>query len=518
MRKKRYPLRFMRALPIRWRLALASLGLLTLLLSSLGIIISLVSEQALMTNEVNALHNEAQVATKAVMKNVQEPQQHAFSLSADVFPPGPAATNFDTTALALLHALVGLGTNTNATILTPTGTTVLALASSPFISPAIQVTPDQVRQIMQTSNQYLLMKDAQRQRQLIVFIPLAKNFHTVGILQISTPTAPIDNFFATFNLILFLGIVSTLGLAIALIFPLVGIALRPLVEIEHTSRKIAQGELSIRIDQPLTDDEIGRLARSFNRMVARLETAFQKQKHFVGDVSHELRTPLTALSGSLEMLIIGADQGNPEVTRRLARGMFAEVQRMHRMVEDLLALTRLHEGKLALRQDVIGVETVFATICELAEHLAQGQELRCVIEPDIPDIHADRDHLQQVLLNLMDNALKFTMPEGQIELRARRGPRQTVLLTVSDTGQGIPAEALPQVFDRFYRVDPARNHSPHHKGGSGSGLGLAIAKELIEAQGGSITIESILDQGTCVTICFPAIVPPERTKHLEKRP
>jgi two-component system, OmpR family, sensor kinase len=503
MKKKRRLFHFMQHIPIRWRLALVSLGLLILLLSALGVIISLIAEQALVTNEANVLHNEAQVALKGVTKDILQPQQRPFGLSNSFFPPAAPSSGFNDTAKSLLHALAS--PSTNAVILTTDGTPLITNNSSPFVSPGISVASSQVRQIIKTNSPYLLTKDEQGQRQLVVFIPLVKNFHTPGILQISTPTAPIDDFLTTFHLILFLGIVATFGLAIALTFPLVGMALRPLVEIERTSRRIAQGKLSMRIDQPLTDDEIGRLARSFNSMVARLETAFQKQKRFVGDVSHELRTPLTALSGSLEMLLIGADRGDPQLVRHMARGMFAEVQRMHRMVEDLLALTRLDEGELRLRKGDVIVETLLHKVCEQAEHLAHGQQIRCVVEPDLPVIRADSDRLQQVLLNLVDNALKFTSPEGKVELRARKTSQNIVVLAVSDTGQGISSEALPYVFDRFYRSDPARSRSPEHAGGS-SGLGLAIARELVEVQGGIIDISSELGKGTSVTIRFPAFV------------
>ena len=149
------------------------------------------------------------------------------------------------------------------------------------------------------------------------------------------------------------------------------LALHFLVELPQAANKsykaIAQGALSMRIDPPPTDDEIGRLALSFNRMVAQLEAAFQRQKRFVSDVSHELRTPLTALSGSLEMLLIGADGGDIEASRRLAHGMYAEIQRMHRLVEDLLALAQLDTGRITLREDVVHVDNVIHKVYEQAD-------------------------------------------------------------------------------------------------------------------------------------------------------
>lgn len=509
MAQKRPFLRFMQRIPLRWRLALLSLGLLTLLLGALGIIVSAIAQQVLVTNEVSVLQNEAHVAVKGVMKDFQS-QNRPFSAVYHFYPPGTPSPGFVSAANSLLHALTSPDTNTYATILFPTGETFLpgSYHFSPTVAPAL------VLQVIQTTNPYVIASSPAGGRQFVVFIPLVNNLHTVGILQISTPTTPVDDFLTPFHQAVFIGIIGTFGLAIILIFPLVSVALHPLIEIERTSRRIAQGELSMRIASPPTEDEIGRLARSFNRMVAQLEVAFQRQKRFVADVSHELRTPLTALSGSLEMLLLGADLGNIEASRRLTRGMYAEVQRMHRMVEDLLALTRLDEGKLALRKEIVAVGAVLYTVYEQAEYLAHGQDLCCTIEPDIPSVCVDRDRLQQVLLNLIDNALKFTPSGGRVELRASSDRQKRVVLAVSDTGQGIAPEALPYVFDRFYRADPSRSRPSQQAGGSG--LGLAIAKELIKAQGGTITISSTPGRGTTVTICLPTAMPPGDAPGMEK--
>lgn len=175
---------------------------------------------------------------------------------------------------------------------------------------------------------------------------------------------------------------------------------------------------------------------------------------------------------------------------------------MHRLVEDLLVLTRLDEGKIVLRRDTMQVGPVISTICNQAEYLARGQEIHCDIAPHLPPIQADKDRLQQVLLNIVDNALKFTPTSGRVDITAEGDGQGAVLITVKDTGQGIPSEALPHVFDRFYRVDPARSRQPRQVGGSG--LGLAIAKELLEAQGATITINSVCGEGTTVTIRFLA--------------
>lgn len=210
------------------------------------------------------------------------------------------------------------------------------------------------------------------------------------------------------------------------------------------------------------------------------------------------------------MLLLGANSGDREASRRLLRGMYAEVERMHRLVEDLLTLTSIYEGRIMLREDVIHIETLVSEVCEEARQLTRGQEIECEVAPALPDIHADIDRLRQVLLIILDNALKFTPAEGRVEIAALgEGPGE-VIIEVRDTGIGIPPEALPHVFERFYRADTARARRPEQHGGSG--LGLAIARELVEAHRGKITITSTLGVGTTVTLRLPVTSLPDDRK------
>lgn len=533
MPEKQHLYRLINRIPIRWRLVLLILGLLALLLSASSAIISNLAEQSLLTNQLNILHNESRLAMRGI-------KGHSFQPSSIAFPAGTPSPGFKAAAFELVDHIIG--PTTNAAILSPDGTVMIPGSSQQYFAPSVILPSAQVRQMLATHNMagsYTLVKSRLRIRQMVVLIPLVDNLHTVGVLQISTPTTSIDQFLATLRLLLFSGMICTLALAAILIFPLVSVALHPLVEIERMSHQIARGVLSMRIDPPPTDDEIGRLALSFNRMVAQLETAFQRQKRFISNVSHELRTPLTALSGSLEMLLIGADRGDVEASRRLARGMYTEIQRLHRLVEDLLALTQLDTGRIALRADIVYVDSVIHKVYELAQHLSRGQKLHYGIASDLPPVCIDEDRLQQVLLNVVDNALKFTPSDGRIEILARSEVKmahiaetrrrsdggietwgrnegqEMVLIQIHDTGQGIPPDALPHVFDRFYRADPSRSRSPQHAGGSG--LGLAIAKELTEAQGGSIAIESKPGEGTTVTLRLQAVRQPELAKRLAKK-
>ncbi|HTK10855.1 MAG TPA: HAMP domain-containing sensor histidine kinase [Ktedonobacteraceae bacterium] len=500
MRSIHYLSAMIHRIPLRWRLTLISLGLLTFLLGTLGVLVLFTAEQALLVNQALALRNEAHVATNGL-------KEHPFDLTAPPGTPnGHLSARLMVSATVLAQKITG--PYTNAAILSPDGHTIVG--GSNVFSPPIVLSSTQVLQQLQNQqspNQFFLVHNSQKIHQLVVLIPLENKQLTVAILQLSTPITAIDNFITTLRITLLLGGLGALGLATFLAFPLIAAALRPLVEMERASKRIAEGKLSMRLDVPLTGDEIGHLAGSFNSMVAQLEEAFAHQKRFVADVSHELRTPLTALSGSLEMLLIGADKGDTEATRRLARGMYAEVQRMHRLVEDLLALTRLDEGMVILREDTINVPAIIDKVYDQAQQLARGQDIIREVSPDIAQVRADSDRLQQVLLNIVDNALKFTPEDGFVELLAYNKKKDqaddAVVIEIHDTGKGIPEEALPHVFDRFYRADPSRSRLPQKVGGNG--LGLAIAKELIEAQRGTISIQSTLNTGTIVTIQLPAV-------------
>jgi signal transduction histidine kinase len=202
------------------------------------------------------------------------------------------------------------------------------------------------------------------------------------------------------------------------------------------------------------------------------------------------------------MLLLGAAHDDEEATHRLMSGMYAEVERMQRLVADLLALARLDEGRLKLRITTVEVAPLLADICAQMQSQVHGQRLRYQVPPGLPALRGDADQLRRVLLNIVENALKFTPPGGQVELSAALEHQGWVTLEIEDTGAGIPPEALPHVFERFYRADLSRTRPSWHMGGSG--LGLSLARELVEAHGGTIAISSSVGQGTTVTLRFSA--------------
>ena len=231
-------------------------------------------------------------------------------------------------------------------------------------------------------------------------------------------------------------------------------------------------------------------------MVARLEAAFAAQRRFVADAAHELRTPLSALSGSVELLRIGASADDPAKTERLLRHLDTELSRVIRLTNDLLTLSALDaQPQLALRP--LDLSALLRDVAEDSQALL-AQTLDSTIAPDLW-IQGNADRLRQVLLNLLDNARKYTPADGRISLRAE-ADAQHVHVLVGDTGSGIPPAAIPKLFDRFYRVDSARTRQS-----GGSGLGLAIAQAIVQAHGGSIAIESAPGQGTNVILLFPRL-------------
>jgi two-component system, OmpR family, sensor kinase len=327
--------------------------------------------------------------------------------------------------------------------------------------------------------------------------------YSEAFLQLHMPTASIDASITAIRWILVLGIIGVLIVAALLTLPLMSNALRPLVEMEKLATLIASGELTLRLKEPAANDEVGRLARSFNSMVAQLEATFGRQKRFVSDVSHELRTPLTAVGGSLEMLLLEADNGDVQAARLLMRGMYSEVERMQRLVADLLVLSRLDEGQIKLREEYVDIAKLVKEITEQTQQKAEELKIRCEIAVPLPVIYGDGDQLRRVLLNILENALKFTPVGGELTFKVYQEGEHMLVVQMCDTGVGIPADALPYVFDRFYRVDPSRARLVTREGGSG--LGLAIAQGLVRAHGGTISITSTPGSGTTVTIQLPII-------------
>jgi signal transduction histidine kinase len=232
-----------------------------------------------------------------------------------------------------------------------------------------------------------------------------------------------------------------------------------------------------------------------SRAVAPVQLAFERQRRFVSDASHELRTPLTLLRAETESLARRLD------ATREVRPLLHQIDRISRLVRDLLTLARLDERALPLEREPVPVRALLRTAAAAAQQLARPGVAVEVAAPAELYVDGDADRLHQVLLILVDNACRATPANSRISLCAE-GNDGTVTIRVEDTGPGIPPEHLARVFERFYRVDPARSRAD-----GGAGLGLAIARGIVEAHGGEIRLESAPDRGTRVTVRLRAAQP-----------
>jgi signal transduction histidine kinase len=330
-------------------------------------------------------------------------------------------------------------------------------------------------------------------------LPILVEGKLVGAVYLSQPLGDVNEvmgdlrlrwLLATLVAILFSGLVGLL---------LSGAISRPLRRLTAAAGAVAQGQLDQRV--PVRSrDELGRLSQAFNEMTARLRTTRQMQVDFVANVSHELRTPLTAVKGLVETLRDGAVD-DPEVRDQFLETVESETDRLTRLVNDLLLLSRADSEALNLQCEPLDLERLARILVERLGGQAEAREvsLRVEAEDQPPLALADPDRMEQVLVNLLDNAIKYSRPGDAVTLRVGGGAEKMVRVQVRDEGIGIPAEDLPRIGERFYRADKARSRAE-----GGSGLGLAIAQALVEAQGGELAIESEESQGTVVTIALPS--------------
>jgi heavy metal sensor kinase len=279
-------------------------------------------------------------------------------------------------------------------------------------------------------------------------------------------------------------------------FVLVRRALKPVSLIAHKAEEISQHNLSERLPVVHSGDELEHLSTSLNNMIARLEDAIQTSKQFVADASHELRTPLTVLRGELENL--AQDALLKVQTRESLGSLLEEVDRLAEVVESLLALSKLDAGEAISERVRFDLAELVTTTAEQMSLLAEDKQIRveCDAAPDV-FVEGDRSRMKQVVVNLLDNAIKYTHNGGNVLLRIARDG-DTAVLEVVDNGIGIPTEALPHMFKRFFRVDDSRSREQ-----GGAGLGLSIVKSICTAQGAEVDVTSRPGGGSCFRVRQP---------------
>lgn len=329
-----------------------------------------------------------------------------------------------------------------------------------------------------------------------IFLRMAAVRTSEYIIIVAYPLAELgellDNLFSIFVLI---GPVAVI-LSLAGGWFLANKSLRPVDEITTAARRITAENLEEKIPSHGTDDELGRLVSTFNDMISRLRDSFVQVKQFSMDASHELRTPLTIMRGEIEMVLRG--RRPPEEYRQVLTSSLEEIMRMASIIENLLTLSKAERGTTEIHRESLQLDQIVLELFEDSAILASKKNITVDLRHvDEITINGDKIRLRQLLLNLLDNAIKFTPENGRVtlELIRRNGEAQII---VTDSGIGIPEEDLPRIFDRFYRVEKGRSREM-----GGSGLGLAIAQWVVQAHNGSIEVQSQPHKGTTFTVHLP---------------
>jgi signal transduction histidine kinase len=464
-------------LPIRWRLTLTYAAVLTLTLLLFSVALYAALEQYLWRQTDRALAARAAEITY----RLELPPRYGRRIP-----------------MGLPHLSVFLYPDIYVQLVDAAGNIV---AKSPNLGVEnLPVPPGTVEAAWQKGPFFQTVKtDGQRVR--LYNLPLvAGNTYFLGVLQVGRILEPIYAFLHRLLLVLTVVGLATVGLATAAGYYLARTALAPVEHLTQVATAIREtGDLDRRVDYRGPDDELGRLARAFNRMLESLSQAqrslaeaYAAQRRFVADVSHELRTPLTVIRGNLELLQ-KMDEGDPTRKEILADAA-NEAERMSRLLSNLLTLARADAGQ-HVEKSLVALAPLVQEVARQAPCLGPAAFATRNLEVlEGAQVMGHPDYLKQLLLILLDNAFKHTPPEGQVTLGAllRDGGYG---LEVSDTGPGIPPEELPRIFDRFFRGSTSRP--------GGTGLGLAIARWIAEEHGGRIEVESRPGRGSTFVVWLP---------------
>ena len=346
------------------------------------------------------------------------------------------------------------------------------------------------------------------ERVLIYTVPILVEGQLTEILQMGRSLTTRDQSISALGMNLLIAGIIAIAVAFGLGWVLAGMSLRPIHRLTQTAQAIgAERDFSRRVEHTGPDDEVGRLARTLNAMLSELEAAYQQveealemQRSFVADVSHELRTPLTTLNGNVELLRREPPISAEDQTEVLA-DMASESQRLIRLVNDLLALARA-DAHRSLQSGPVPVKSLVEEVCRQARLLAPEREIDCSAPHELT-AWGQTDALKQVLLILLDNTIKHG--DGAITVSGEV-VGESVALSVRDTGPGIDPDLVPHIFERFATGSETNAGIGAGEGTGASadtGLGLAIAKALVEAQGGTIDVESQVGQGPVFTVILP---------------
>lgn len=456
---------------LRFRFAVWTAGLLLIVLVGFGTVIYLSMAGSLFASVDEALKlNASQAAT------VVEVEGGQLDLP-DSFLEGRATAELR-------------GRNFVMRVLNPDGGVVRTAGAYPSL-PVTGDSLDAARQ--QVADLSTLTDPASGDAVRLYTAPIIHDGRTVGIYQVGQALTDVQDTLGRLRRALLIGVPALVLVAGWGGYLLAARTLSPIDAITRTAQRISAEDLSARLDLPPTDDEVGRLAATFDGMLARLDAAFRRERQFTADASHELRTPLAAMQTILD--VTREKRRTADEYERALGDLADETARLRGLAESLLLLERTN-GHRALARELVDLSTLLGDVTDSLRPLAEnkGLELSCAAPPGLT-VMGDMDGLIRLFANLVDNAIKYTH-KGHVAVTARRLPDAGVEIKVTDTGIGIPPEHLPHIFERFYRVEQSRTTD-------GMGLGLAIAQEIARSHGGRLAVESAVGQGTTLTVALP---------------
>ncbi len=464
------------SLPIRSRLTLLYVGVLAVILAAFGTFLFL----RLRTDLLRALDDSLSSRAAQISLGYRGPGQANFQDVSD-------------------SSLGGLAPGESAAqILSPSGTvqdsTGDPVAERALVGPA---SLSQVARRQRVRESVSLGSDSERFRVLAISLSGRPGS---DVLVVATSLEEVDASVHRLLVLILAGIPLALLAAGLGGWLLAGRALRPVARMTGEAHAIGANRLEERIAVPTTADELQRLALTLNAMLDRLQGAVVRQRRFVADASHDLRTPLTVMLSEIDVGIDAA-RLTPEEARTLLLSNREEVERMARIVDDLLTLASLEDGHLQLVDAPIELRDLLVEVVDELRPLATAADIRVEVEGDAVQVAGDRERLKQVVANLVDNAVRYAGQSADVRASTWEASGEAGF-TISDTGPGIPADAISHVFDRFFRVDAARSSAQ-----SGSGLGLAICRDLVLAHGGRIWVESREGAGSSFWVALPARSP-----------
>lgn len=330
----------------------------------------------------------------------------------------------------------------------------------------------------------------------VISVPIMYRDNLLYIVQVGTSMESVGETLHRFLILLVVAIPIALAVSLAGGWFLAGRALRPVDEITLAAQRIAAGDLSQRLSMPTAQDEIGRLAATFNNMIGRLDASFRQIRQFTSDASHELRTPLTVMKGETDLIL---RRSRPlEDYKTVLESNLEEIDRMTRIVDELLFLSRADMGEVKMEALPVALQALVEDVHRQAKLLGHDRDIEVVLGTVMPVVvHGDDLRLRELLLNLVENAMKYSYAGGKVEIALLKDGREA-RLSITDHGIGIAPADHQKIFQRFFRTDVARTHTK-----KGTGLGLAICAWIADLHKGRVEVQSDLGQGSTFTVVLP---------------